>query len=91
MVVVVVVVSVAVVVAAASASTAATDGVVVAGMVSSADDSIPSSVTGGTGTHSTDSSDVGKCGDEVEDDIVVVSATIGLDEQAGMTSATGLR
>lgn len=45
-----------------------------------------SAAAGGRGAHSTDSSEVGKwvVGDEVDDDIVVVSAEIGLDEQAGV-------
>ncbi len=52
----------------------------------STDDSMLSSAAGGTGAHSTDSSEVGKwvVGDDVDEDIVVVSAAMGLDEQAGV-------
>ena len=74
----------------------AVGGIVVVGVASvvtagaaeiSADDSMFSSAAaGGRGAHSTDSSEVGKwvVGDEVDEDIVVVSAEIGLDEQAGV-------
>lgn len=61
--------------------------VVVAGGIS-VDDSILSSA-GGTGAHSIDSSTLEYCGDDVGDDIVVVSATIGLEEHIGVSITTG--